>query len=64
MHESVEVVEEVQLEPQPGEGINVKQGTQLEEEEQAVAQGAAKRQWTNEHAEDEAIEDDKDFILK
>ena len=37
MHESVEAVEEVQLEPQPGEGINVEQGTQPEEEEQAVA---------------------------
>ena len=37
MHESVEAVEEVQLEPQPGEGINVEQGTQPEEEEKAVA---------------------------
>ena len=64
MHESVEAVEEVHLEPQPGEGINVKQGTQPEEEEQAVAQGAAKRQRTNEHAEEEATEDDKDFISK
>ena len=36
MCESVEEVEEVQLEPQPGEGINVEQGTQPEEEEQAV----------------------------
>ena len=27
MRESVEAVEEVQLEPQPGEGINVEQGT-------------------------------------
>ena len=43
MRESVEVVEEVHLEPQPGEGINVEQGTQPEEEELAVAQGAAKR---------------------
>ena len=31
--ESVEAVEEVQLEPQPGEEINVEQGTQPEEEE-------------------------------
>ena len=43
MRESVEAVEEVHPEPQPGEGINVEQGTQLEEKEQAVAQGAAKR---------------------
>ena len=64
MRESVEAVEEVQLEPQLGEGINVKQGTQPEEEEQADAQGAAKRQRTNEHAEEEATEDDKDFISK
>ena len=64
MCESVEAVEEVHLEPQPGEGINVKQGNQPEEEEQAVAQGDAKRQRTNEHAEEEAIEDDKDFISK
>ena len=62
--ESVEAVEEVHLEPQPGEGINVEQGTQPEEEEQEVAQGAAKRQRTNEHAEVEATEDDKDFISK
>ena len=53
MRESVEAVEDVHLEPQPGEGINVEQGTQPEEEEQAVAQGAAKRQRTNEHAEEE-----------
>ena len=52
------------LEPQPGEEINVEQGTQPKEEEQAVAQGAAKRQRTNEHAEEEATEDDKDFISK
>ena len=49
MRESVEAVEEVQLEPQPGEEINVEQGTQPEEDE---------------HTEKEAIEDDKDFILK
>ena len=36
MRESVEAVEEVQLEPQPGEGINVEQGIQSKEEEQAV----------------------------
>ena len=42
MRESVKAVEEVQLEPQPGEGINVEQGTQPEEEEQVVTQGAAK----------------------
>ena len=64
MHESVEAMEEIHLEPQPGEGINFEQGTQPEEEEQAVAQGAAKRQRKNEHAEEEATEDDKDFILK
>ena len=64
MRESVKAVEEVQLEPQPGEGIDVEQGTQLEEEEQAVAQGAAKRQRTNKHAEEEATEDDKGFISK
>ena len=64
MRESVEAVEEVQLEPQPGGGINVEQGTHPEEEEQAVAQGAAKRQRTNEHVEEEATEDDKDFISK
>ena len=49
MRESVEAVEEVQLEPQPGEGINVEQGTQPEEDE---------------HTEKEATEDDKDFISK
>ena len=43
MRASVDAVEEIHLEPQPGEGINVEQGTQLEEKEQAVAQGAAKR---------------------
>ena len=64
MRESVEVVEEVQLELQPGERINVEQGTQPEEEEQAVAKGTAKRQRTDEHAEEEATEDDKDFISK
>ena len=64
MRESVEAVEEVQLEPQPGEGINVEQGTQSEEEEQAVTQGAAKKQRINEHTEKEATEDDKDFISK
>ena len=63
MRESVEAVEEVQLEPQPGEGINVEQRTQPEEEEQAT-QGAAKKQRINEHTEKEAIEDDKDFISK
>ena len=64
MRESVEAVEEVQLEPQPGEGINVEQGTQPEEEEQAVTQGAAKKQRINEHAEKEATKDNKDFISK
>ena len=54
MRESVEVVEEVQLKPQPGEGINVKQGTQLEEEEKVVT----KRQRTNEHTEEEATKND------
>ena len=49
MRESVEAVEEVQLEPQPGEGINVRQGTQPEEDE---------------YTEKEATEDDKDFISK
>ena len=43
MRESVEALEEVQLEPQPGEGINVEQGTQPKEEEQAVTQGVAKK---------------------
>ena len=33
MRESVEAVEEVQLEPQLGEEINVKQGTQPEKDE-------------------------------
>ena len=33
MCESVEAVEEVQLEPQPGEEINIEQGTQPEEDE-------------------------------
>ena len=37
MGESIEAVEEVYLEPQPGEGINVEQGTQPEEEEQMIA---------------------------
>ena len=64
MRESIEVVEEVQLEPQPGEGINVEQETQSEEEEQAVEQGDAKRQRINEHTEEEATADDKDFISK
>ena len=49
MRESVEAVEEVQLEPQPGEEFNVEQGTQPEEDE-----------WP----EKEAIEEDKDFISK
>ena len=49
MCESVEAVEEVQLEPQPGEEINVEQGTQPEEDEQP---------------EKEATEEDKDFISK
>ena len=49
MCESVEAVEEVQLEPQTGEEINVEQGTQPEEDE---------------HIEKEATEDDKDFISK
>ena len=64
MSESVEAVEEVQLEPQPREGINVEQGTQSEEEEQTVTQRAAKKQRINEHIEKEATEDDKDFISK
>ena len=34
MRESVEAVEEVQLEPQLGEEINVEQGTQPKEDEQ------------------------------
>ena len=49
MRESVEAVEEVQLEPQPGEEINVEQGTQPEEDEQP---------------EKGATEEDKDFISK
>ena len=49
MRESVEAVEEVQLEPQPREEINVEQGTQLEEDEQP---------------EEETTEEDKDFISK
>ena len=44
MRKSVEAVEEVQLEPQPVEGINVEQGTQPEEEEQAVTQGPTKEE--------------------
>ena len=64
MCESVEVVEGVQLEPQPGEGINVEQGTQSEEEEQAVTQEATKKQRINEHTEKEATEDGKDFFSK
>ena len=49
MRESVKVVEEVQLEPQPWEEINVEQGTQPEEDKQP---------------EKEATEVDKDFISK
>ena len=49
MRESVEVVEEIQSEPQPGEEINVEQGTQPEEDELP---------------EKEALEEDKDFISK
>ena len=49
MSESVEEAEEVQLEPQPGEEINVKQGTQPEEDG---------------HTEKEATGDDKDFVSK
>ena len=49
MRESVKAVEEVPLEPQPGEEINVEQGTQPEEDEQP---------------EKEATEEDKDFISK
>ena len=64
IRESVEAMEEVQLEPQPREGINAEQGIQPEEEEQAVAQGAVKKQRINEHVEKEATEDDKDFISK
>ena len=47
MRESVEAVEEVQLEPQPGEEISIEQGTKPEEDE---------------HTEKEATEDDKDFV--
>ena len=49
MRESVETVDEVQLEPQPGEEINVEQGTQPKKDE---------------HTEKEATEEDKDFISK
>ena len=49
MCENVEAVEEVQLEPQPGEEINIEQVAQPEE---------------NEHTEKEATEDDKDFVSK
>ena len=49
IRESVEAVEEIQLEPKPGEEINVEQGTQPEEDEQA---------------EKEATKEDKDFISK
>ena len=49
MRESVEAMEEVQSEPQPGEEINVEQGTQPEEDEQV---------------EKETAEDEKDFISK
>ena len=49
MRESVEAVEEVQLEPQPGEEINVEQGTQPEEDKQLKK---------------ETTEEDKDFISK
>ena len=49
MRDSVDAVEEVQLEPQPGEGINVEQRTQPEEDE---------------NTEKEATKDDKDFISK
>ena len=49
MRESVEAMEEVQVEPQPGEEINVEQGTQPEEDEQPKK---------------EATEEDKDFISK
>ena len=49
MHESVEAVVEVQLEPQLGEEINIEQGTQPEEDD---------------HTEKEATEDDKDLISK
>ena len=64
MRESVEAVEEVQLEPQPVEGINVEQGTQPEEEEQTFTQEVAKKQRINEHGEKKETEDDKDFISK
>ena len=47
MHENVEAVEEIQLEPQLVEKINVEQGTQPEEEE---------------HIEKKETEEDKDFI--
>ena len=49
MRENVEAVEEVQLEPQPGEEIDIEQVSQPEE---------------NDHTEKEAKEDDKDFISK
>ena len=49
MRESVEAMEEVQLEPQPGEEINVEQGTQPEEDKQLKK---------------ETTEEDKDFISK
>ena len=49
MRENVEAVEEVQLEPQPGEETNVEQVTQPEEDEQP---------------EKDATEEDKDFISK
>ena len=49
MRENVEAVEEVQLEPQPGEEINVEQGTQPKEDKKP---------------EKEATEDYKEFISK
>ena len=49
MREMVEAVEEVQLEPQPGEEINIEQVSQPEEDE---------------HTKKEATEDDKDFVSK
>ena len=49
MRENFKAVEEVQLEPQPGEEINIEQVAQPEEDE---------------HTEKEATEDDKDFISK
>ena len=42
MRESVEAMDEVQLEPQPGEGINVEQGTQPKEDEHIEKEATTK----------------------